>query len=184
MRESEITGINELKICPNNFKVVNFNFPPSTVSPQLSSDLTSDLSLVHREDARKDERPPGGSDGGTTPSLRKKKTTGMQRETTGRPLPNERLELTQAPELDMLLTFPIFNSRRVRFECYIMSCPIYDSHKFYCGECPESEHTQECHFDMMLSEQSMSMAAGYRRKQLMNAESNRKEGQEKMVGSK
>ena len=76
MRESEITGINELKICPNNFKVVNFNFPPSSVSPQLSSDLTSDPSLVHREDAKKDERLSGGNDSGTIPSLRKRKSPG------------------------------------------------------------------------------------------------------------
>ena len=91
MRESEITGINELKICPNNFKVVNFNFPPSSVSLQLSSDLTYDLSLVHREDARKDERLPGGNDSGSVPSLRKKKTPGVQSKTTGRPLPYEKL---------------------------------------------------------------------------------------------
>ncbi len=135
---------------------------------------------MYREDARKDERPPWGNDSGTTPSLRKKKIPAVQRETTGRPLPYERLEATQASELDMLLTCPICNSRRVRCECYIMSCPKYDSHKFYCGECPESEHTQECHFDMVLSEQSMSMAAGYRRKQLINAEIARREGQEKM----
>ena len=139
---------------------------------------------MYREDARKDERPPEGSDGGKTPSLRKKKTPGVQMETTGRPLPYERLEATQASELDMLLTCPICNSRRVRFECYIMSCPMYDSHKFYCGECPESEHTLECHFDMVLGEQSMSMAAGYRRKQLINAEIARREGQEKMAGNK
>jgi len=184
VRESEITGINELKICPNNFKVVNFNFPPSTVSPQSSSDLTSDLSLVHREDARKDERLSGGNDSGTIPSLRKKKTPGTQRETTGRPLPYEKLEAAQTSEFDTLLTCPICNSRRVRFECYIMSCPMYDSHKFYCGECTESEHTLECHFDMVLSEQSMSMAAGYLRKQLINAEIAKREGQEKMAGNK
>ena len=65
-----------------------------------------------------------------------------------------------------------------------MSCPMYDSHKFYCGECPESEHTQECHFDLVLGEQSMSMAAGYRRKQLINAEIAKREGQEKMAGNK
>jgi hypothetical protein len=76
VRESELTGINELKICPNNFKVVNFNFPPSPVCPQSTSNLTSDLSLVCREDARKDERPPGGNDSGMIPSLRKKKTPG------------------------------------------------------------------------------------------------------------
>jgi hypothetical protein len=29
---------------------------------------------------------------------------------------------------------------------------MYDSHKFYCGECTESEHTLECHFDMVLGE--------------------------------
>ena len=139
---------------------------------------------MYREDIRKDERLPGGNDSGTTPSLRKKKTPGVQRETTGRPLPYERLESTQASELDMLLTCPICNSRRVRFECYIMSCPMYDSRKFYCGECPESEHKCECYFDMMLSEQSMSMAAGYRRKQLINEEIANREEQEKMVGNK
>jgi hypothetical protein len=37
---------------------------------------------------------------------------------------------------------------------------------------------------MTLSEQSMSLAAGYRRKQLINAENDRKERQEKMVGNK
>ena len=60
-----------------------------------------------------------------------------------------------------------------------MSCPMYDSHKFYCGECPESEHTQECHFDLMLNELSMSMGAGYRRKQLIVAEIALKEAKEK-----
>ena len=73
MRESELTRINELKICPNNFKVVNFIFPPSPVCPQSTSNLISDLSLAHREDARKDERLPGDNDSGTVPSLRKNK---------------------------------------------------------------------------------------------------------------
>ena len=93
------------------------------------------------------------------------------------PQPYEKLVIKQ--ETDILLTCPICNVRRVRFECFIMSCPMYDSHKFYCGECPESEHTLECHFDMVLGEQSMSMAAGYRRKQLIVAEIALKEAKEK-----
>ncbi len=108
----------------------------------------------------------------------------VQSETTGRPLPYEKLEAAQVSDLDMLLTCPICHRHRVRFECYIMSCPMYDSHKFYCGECPESEHTMECHFDLMLNELSMSMAAGYRRKQLVVAEDARKEEQEKMLGGR
>ena len=94
----------------------------------------------------------------------------------GIPQPYEKLGVKQ--EMDILLTCPICNIRRVRFECFIMSCPMHDSHKFYCGECPESEHTQECHFDLMLSELSMGMAAGYRRKQLI-AEIALKEAREK-----
>ncbi len=70
----------------------------------------------------------------------------------------------------MLLTCPIYNSHRVRFECYIMSCAIYDSHKFYCGEYPESEHLHQCHFDLILSELSIGIAAGNLSNQLVAAE--------------
>ena len=55
------------------------------------------------------------------------------------PQPYEKLTVKQ--ETDILLTCPICNVRWVRFECYIMSCLMYDSHKFYCGECLESEHS-------------------------------------------
>jgi hypothetical protein len=96
----------------------------------------------------------------------------------GIPQPYEKLAVKQ--ETDILLKCPICNIRRVQFECFIMSCPMHDSHKFYCGKCPESEHTKECHFDLMLNELSMSMAAGYRRKQLVVAEIALKEAREKL----
>jgi hypothetical protein len=72
------------------------------------------------------------------PSLRKKPEK-SRRTLLGVPQSYEKLAAKQ--ETDILLTCPICNVRRVRLECFIMSCPMYDSHKFYCGECPESEHT-------------------------------------------
>ena len=72
------------------------------------------------------------------PSLRKKSEK-SRRTLLGVPQSYEKLAAKQ--ETDILLTCPICNVRRVRLECFIMSCPMYDSHKFYCGECPESEHT-------------------------------------------
>ncbi len=57
----------------------------------------------------------------------------------GMPQPYERLPAKH--ETDILLTCPICKVRRMRFECFIMSYPMYDSHKFYCVECPESEYT-------------------------------------------
>jgi len=72
------------------------------------------------------------------PSLRKKPEK-SQRTLLGIPQPYEKFAMKQ--ETDTLLTCPICNVRRVRFECFIMSCPMYDSHKFYCGECSDSEHT-------------------------------------------
>ena len=71
------------------------------------------------------------------PSLRKKPEK-SRRTVLGVPQPYEKLAVKQ--ETDILLTCSICNIRRVRLEYFIMSCPMYDSHKFYCGECPESEH--------------------------------------------
>ena len=72
------------------------------------------------------------------PSQRKKPEKSW-RTLLGMPQPYETLGVKQ--ETDILLMCPICNVRRVRLECFIMSCPMYDSHKFYCGECPDSEHT-------------------------------------------
>jgi len=72
------------------------------------------------------------------PSLRKKPEK-SRRKLLGVPLLYEKLG--EKRETNILLTCPIYNIRGVKFECFIMSCPMHDSHKFYCGEYPESEHT-------------------------------------------
>ena len=72
------------------------------------------------------------------PSLRKKPEK-TRRTLLGIPQPYEKLGAKR--ETDILLTCPICNIRRVRLECFIMSCSMHDSHKFYYGECPESKHT-------------------------------------------
>ncbi len=49
------------------------------------------------------------------------------------PQPYEKLGEKQ--ETDTLLTYPICNIRQERFEWFIMSCPMHDCQKYYCGEC-------------------------------------------------
>ena len=94
-----------------------------------------ELSSSQREEVKKEAK---AQESHKVPSLRRKPEK-SRRTLKGVPQPYEKLAAKQ--ETDILLTCPICNIRRVRFECFIMSCPMYDSHKFYCGECPESEHT-------------------------------------------
>ena len=100
--------------------------------------MMSDFSSLQGEEVMKEAK---AQESLKVPSLRKKPEK-SRRTLLGVPQSYEKLAAKQ--ETDILLMCPICNVRRVRLECFIMSCPMYDSHKFYCGECSESEHTWEC----------------------------------------